>query len=188
VLIWLLISYRNLHARHWGSLSPIGFWLINKDSVFRNILSKYVFIGYFLYLDFICYSLSRFSPSPPPPKKKPSHPLLLLRGVPLHSYTHCCLPALAFPYTGASNLPRTKGLSSHWCPNKAILCYICGWTHGSLHVYFLVGGLVPGSCWELWLFNIVFLPMCLCLKTFSDLFLKKGWVLYLVNSGECRNS
>jgi hypothetical protein len=30
-------------------------------------------------------------------------------------------------------------------PDKAILCYICGWSHGSLHVYFLVGGLVPGS-------------------------------------------
>jgi hypothetical protein len=26
-------------------------------------------------------------------------------------------------------------------PDKAILCYICGWRH----VYFLVGGLVPGS-------------------------------------------
>ena len=30
-------------------------------------------------------------------------------------------------------------------PNKAILCYIWGWRHGSLHVYSLVGGLVPGS-------------------------------------------
>ena len=29
--------------------------------------------------------------------------------------------------------------------NKAILCYICGWSHGFLHVYSLVGGLVPGS-------------------------------------------
>ena len=29
--------------------------------------------------------------------------------------------------------------------NTAILCYICGWSHGSLHVYFLVVGLVPGS-------------------------------------------
>jgi hypothetical protein len=27
--------------------------------------------------------------------------------------------------------------------NKAILCYMCGWSHGSLHVYPLVGGLVP---------------------------------------------
>ena len=28
---------------------------------------------------------------------------------------------------------------------KAILCYMYGWSQGSLHVYFLVGGLVPGS-------------------------------------------
>ena len=27
--------------------------------------------------------------------------------------THSCLPALAFPYIGASSLYRTKGLSSH---------------------------------------------------------------------------
>jgi hypothetical protein len=27
----------------------------------------------------------------------------------------------------------------------AILCYICCWSHGSLHVYSLDGGLVPGS-------------------------------------------
>ena len=31
-------------------------------------------------------------------------------------------------------------------PDKAIICYICGWSHGSLHVYSLVRGLVPGSC------------------------------------------
>ena len=30
-------------------------------------------------------------------------------------------------------------------PNKAILCYICSWSHVSLNVYSLVGGLVPGS-------------------------------------------
>jgi len=29
--------------------------------------------------------------------------------------------------------------------DKAILCYICSSSHGSLHVYSLVGGLVPGS-------------------------------------------
>jgi hypothetical protein len=27
--------------------------------------------------------------------------------------------------------------------DKAILCYICGWSHVSPHVYSLVGGLVP---------------------------------------------
>jgi hypothetical protein len=40
--------------------------------------------------------------------------------------------------------------------NKAILCYICGWRHGSLHVYSLVGGLVPwslrGTGWFILLF------------------------------------
>ena len=48
------------------------------------------------------------------------------------------LPALAFLYTGASSLLPLMSV-------KAILCYICGWSHGSLHVYFLVGGLVPGN-------------------------------------------
>jgi hypothetical protein len=29
--------------------------------------------------------------------------------------------------------------------HKAILCYISDWSHGLLHVYSLVSGLVPGS-------------------------------------------
>jgi hypothetical protein len=42
------------------------------------------------------------------------------------------------------SLHRTKGLSSHWCQKKPSSA-ICVWSHGSLHVYSLVGGLVPGS-------------------------------------------
>jgi hypothetical protein len=38
--------------------------------------------------------------------------------------------------------------------SKAIFCYICTWSHGSLHVYSLVGGLVPGSS-GVWLVDIV---------------------------------
>jgi hypothetical protein len=30
-------------------------------------------------------------------------------------------------------------------PNDAMLYYICSWIQGFLHVYSLVGGLVPGS-------------------------------------------
>ena len=30
-----------------------------------------------------------------------------------HPPTHSCLPTLAFPYTGASSLHRTKDLPSH---------------------------------------------------------------------------
>jgi hypothetical protein len=42
---------------------------------------------------------------------------------------------------------------------KAILCYICSWSRGSLHVYSLVGGLVPGSSGMVWLVGIVVVPM-----------------------------
>jgi hypothetical protein len=43
--------------------------------------------------------------------------------------------------------PPHPGIPLHWGiePDKAILCYICSWSHGSLHMYSLVGGLVPRS-------------------------------------------
>jgi hypothetical protein len=47
--------------------------------------------------------------------------------------------------------------------SKAFFCYICGLSHGTLHVYSLLGGLVPGSLGELgrvfWLIDIAVLPM-----------------------------
>ena len=56
-------------------------------------------------------------------------------------------------------LPPQTQIPLHWCiqpsqdqrtllplmPDKAILCYTCGWSHGFLHIYSLVSGLVPGS-------------------------------------------
>jgi hypothetical protein len=37
-------------------------------------------------------------------------------------------------------------------PDKAVFCDICSWSHGSLHVYSLIGGLVPRSSgWSGWL-------------------------------------
>ena len=63
--------------------------------------------------------------------------------------------------------PPRPGIPLHWgikpsqdqapllplMSNKAILCYLCGWSHGSLHVYSLVGDLVPGSSgWLIFLF------------------------------------
>ena len=35
----------------------------------------------------------------------------------------------------------------------------CSWSHESLHVYSLVGGLVPGSSGRYWLVHIVVPPM-----------------------------
>ena len=48
---------------------------------------------------------------------------------------------------------RDQGPLLRLMPNKAILCYRCGWSHGSLHVYSLVDVLDPGSSgWLIWLF------------------------------------
>jgi hypothetical protein len=53
--------------------------------------------------------------------------------------------------------------------DKAILCYICSWSHLSLHVYSLVGGLVPGnSGGSGWLILLFFLWGC---KALCNLFL-----------------
>jgi hypothetical protein len=89
-------------------------------------------------------------PTPPP------HPASM-RLFP-HSPTYSCFPTLAFSYTGASNLHKTKGLSSHWCPTRpSVATYVAG-AMGPSHVYSLVGGLVSGSPW-VWLIDIVVLPM-----------------------------
>ena len=59
-----------------------------------------------------------------------------------------------------SLLPSCPGIPLHWgikpsqdqgpllslMSNKAILCYICGWSHGSLHVYSFVGAGLRLSC------------------------------------------
>jgi len=105
-----------------------------------NVLLFKFFIGYFIYLHFKCYPLSQFpsttpypissSPcfykgAPPPPPLPPHHP-----GIPLH---------------WGIKPPQNQGPLLPLMPDKAILGYICSWSHGFLHVYSLVGGLVPGS-------------------------------------------
>ena len=63
----------------------------------------------------------------------------------LHLFTHSYLTSLASPYAGASSLHGTKDLPLPLLSEKAILCYICIWNCGSLHVYSLGGDLVPGN-------------------------------------------
>ena len=41
--------------------------------------------------------------------------------------------------------PQAQGLLLLPMSKKAIFCHICGWNHGSLQVYSLVDGPVPGS-------------------------------------------
>jgi hypothetical protein len=108
---------------------------------FHLLLFFPIFIRYFLYLHFKCYPLSWF-----PLWKFPiPFPLpLLLWGWSLHQSTQSRFPILAFPYTGASSLHKTKSLSSHWCPTRPSSTTYSDGDMGSS----LVGGLVPGSSGE----------------------------------------
>jgi hypothetical protein len=100
-----------------------------------SIFFSFFFIGYFLYLHFKCFPLSWV-----PPESLYSIPLPLLLGR--------CSPTCQLP-------PPHPGIFLHWGIKPSqdqglllwlmILCYICGWSHGSLHVYSLVSDLVPGS-------------------------------------------
>jgi hypothetical protein len=75
-----------------------------------------------------------FIPSPHPASMR----------VPPHLLTYSCLTSLVFPYWGIDP-SQDQGPLLPLMPNKAILCNICGWSHGSFHVYSLVSGLGPGS-------------------------------------------
>jgi hypothetical protein len=83
------------------------------------------------------------SPFPVKPPTFSSVPPASMRVLP-HPPFHFHLSTLAFLYAGASP-PQDQGAPLPLMPNKDILCYICIWSHGSLHVYSLVGSLVPGS-------------------------------------------
>ena len=114
------------------------------------------FRGYFLNLHFKYYPLSRF-PSRNPLSHTPS-PCFYEGALPP---TNSCLQTRAFPYTGESSLHQDQGSLFPLMPNKAIFCCISIWSHVSLYVYSLVGGLVPGSSGvSVWLMVLFFLWGC----------------------------
>ena len=85
-----------------------------------------------------------FIPPPPDNMKVYPHPLLpFCPHIPLH-------------YGIKSS--RDQGPPHPFRPNKAILCYIYDWSHGSLHVYSLVG--VLNSECSGWLILMLFLWNC----------------------------
>jgi len=103
-----------------------------------------------MYLHLTCYPLSWFPLS---------RPLLLLLGgcSPSHPPTPTSTPWHS-PTLGNRAFTGSRAfllLTS----DKATLCYICSWSHGSLHVYSLFGGLVPGSSGGVFLIGIVVLSM-----------------------------
>ena len=77
-----------------------------------------------------------------------------------HTPTHSHLTALTFPYSEIEP-SQDQGSLLLLMPDSAILWYICNWCHGSLHVYSLVGNLVPvSSGWSGWLILLFLLWSC----------------------------
>jgi hypothetical protein len=100
------------------------------------VRTLFFIIGYFTYLHFKYYAPSKFS------LHQPLSPFYLDAHLPTHP-----LPP-QHPIISLSLVvepPLDQGPPLLLMPDKAILCYTCSWSHESLHMYSLVGGLVPGS-------------------------------------------
>jgi hypothetical protein len=128
-----LVFINNFHLINRHTLNTL------KPFTIRNIVFTKTFLYILLNIFFIY--ISNVIPFPdfpsenllshPPSTCSPTHPLLFpCPGIPLH---------------WGIKPSQDQGLFLPVMTNKAILCYICSWSHGSLRVYSLFGGLVPGS-------------------------------------------
>ena len=126
---------------YFGSVGSIlCHWAFKASTLsVKMIVHLYLLFFFFFINHFICWHLKWYPPFLGTPPYTP-HPIPLLSlhfaslTVLLHPLTHSCLTTLASPYAGASRLHRT---SPTLMSDKVILCYICIWSHGFLHVYTL---------------------------------------------------
>jgi hypothetical protein len=85
----------------------------------------------------------------PPETPYPILPLASTIRVLNHPATHSPPPPTGFPLHWGVEFSQDQGPSLlPLMSEKDILCYICNCIHESLHVYSLVGGLVPRSSGE----------------------------------------
>jgi hypothetical protein len=106
---------------------------------------------WFIYLYFKCCPPFLASSPPPPPR--------LYEGAYPPTPTSRHLPSTSLHW--GIEPPQNQGPLLPIMSDKSILCYIWGWSYGSLHVYSSVGGLVPGSSGESgWLILLIFRWCC----------------------------
>jgi len=120
---------------------------------------------------FTCQMLSPFLVSPPETCYPILPPPASMRMLP-HPPTACLLlPHPDIPLHWGIEPSQDQRLLLPLVPNKAILYYICSWSHGTLHVYALFGCLVPGSSGESgWLVLLFFLWICKPIQLLSPFF------------------
>jgi hypothetical protein len=118
-------------------------WHILHHDLFLFYRMKQDFYWIFYLFTFQMLSPFPVSNSRPPPSYPPSP--CFYEGS-LHVPTHPPPPPWHdIPLQWGIESSKDQGPSLLLMPNKAILCYICSWSYGSLHMYFLVGDLVPGN-------------------------------------------
>ena len=107
----------------------------------RDLLFFFLFLLLFIfYWIFILFTFQMFSPFQVS-LSKTSYPIL---PSPASMRVFSYLPTPIFPPWHSPTLghrtPSGPRASPPTDANKAILCHICSWSHGSLHVYSLIGG------------------------------------------------
>jgi hypothetical protein len=130
--------------------------------------------NFLLVILFTCISNVIPFPSFPPQTSYPlTNPSCFYEGAPPPTYplqhSHP-LPTHhpSIPLCWGIKTSQDQGLPLPLMPDKAILCYIYNRSHGSLHVCFLVGALVPGSSGGSgWLILLFFLWDCKPFRFFS---------------------
>jgi hypothetical protein len=88
----------------------------------------------------------------------PSYPCTNAHSIPFVSMRMLLHPLLphcsSIPLCWGINPPQDQGPPLPLMPDKAILCYICIWSYGSLHISQLFGWWF--SPWELWVVQLIF--------------------------------
>jgi hypothetical protein len=139
--VWVLAGVRRLPGPGTLVLQWAGRDL-SPGSTFLFLL-----IIFFIYIsDDIFFLVTRLQL--PYPISPLPHPLCFYEGAP--PPTHPLLPhCSSIPLPWGIKPPQDQGSPLPLMSEKAIPCHICIWSHESLHVYSLVGGLVSwNSGWS----------------------------------------
>jgi hypothetical protein len=120
---------------------------MDSEAASRKLFFKFFCVFWFFGVGGIVYLYFKYISQYPCPTQThypiPS-PLASMRVIP-HSSTQLLLPRPCIHLLWGIKHSQDQGPLLPLMPDKATLCYICGWSHGLLHVYSLLSGLVPGS-------------------------------------------
>jgi hypothetical protein len=143
-LAWglLTVGRRYLWLFHW----PLRVLLLLGCLIqpwYKGLCHLYfiLLIGYFIWLHFKCPPFQ--FPFCKPPISDPFP--CFYEGAPPHPTPRLLPPRPSIPLPWGIKPSQDQGSLLPLMPDKATFYYICSWSHGSLHVYCLVAGLVPGS-------------------------------------------